>query len=143
MTKKTDLIASVKTIDPDHNTNNMKVIDLELWLELHEKTEDETEVKSMSNTMQKYRAKYEPSLSASGRKSLNTGDEIAHLLAGMEPKAVITAAELLLNLKTNELWDKYSSLNVGQQRMNAGNRIRGAVKRGEATVKDVEKAIKG
>ncbi len=142
MSKKTNLIASVKTIDPEHNTNGMKVIDLELWLELHKKTEDETEVKSMSNTMQKYRTKYEPSLSASGRKSLNTGDEIAHLLAGMEPKAVIAATELLLNLKTNELWDKYSSLNAGQQRMNAGNKIRGATKRGELTVAQVKKVLK-
>jgi hypothetical protein len=110
-----------------------------------EKTElkDEAEVKSMSATMLKYRKKYEPSLSASGRKSLNTGDEIAHLLAGLEPRLVIAAAERLLSLKTNELWDKYSGLNVGQQRMNAGNRIRGAVKRGDVTVKDVKKAIKG
>ena len=104
---------------------------------------DETEVESMSATMLKYRKKYEPSLSASGRKSLNSGDEIAHLLSGMEPRAVISAAERLLGLEVNTLWDKYASLNVGQQRMNAGNRIRGAVKRGEATVKDVKKAIKG
>ena len=110
-------------------------------LDMDEK--EEQEVKSMSSTMLKYRKQYEPSLSASGRKSLNSGDEIAHLLSGLEPRAVISAAERLLDLKTNELWDKYSSLNQGQQRMNAGNRIRGAVKRGEATVKDVKKAIKG
>jgi len=106
-------------------------------------TEEEAEVKSMSSTMLKYRTKYEPSLSASGRKSLNSGDEIAHLLSGLEPRAVISAAERLLGLEVNTLWDKYANLNLGQQRMNAGNRIRGAVKRGDATVKDVEKAIEG
>ena len=104
---------------------------------------DEPEVKSMSGTMLKYRKGYEPSLSASGRKSLNSGDEIAHLLSGLEPRAVISAAERLLHLEVNTLWDKYASLNLGQQRMNAGNRIRGAVKRGDATVKDVKAAIKG
>ena len=107
----------------------------------NEKTE-EKEVKNMSGTMQKYRAKYEPSISASGRKSLNTGDDVAHLLAGMEPKAVVAAAERLLGMKVNELWAKYEKLNIGQQRMNAGNRIRGAVKRGEATIAQVKKAIK-
>jgi len=104
---------------------------------------EEAEVKSMSSTMLKYRKAYEPSLSASGRKSLNSGDEIAHLLSGLEPRAVIAAAERLLGLKINELWAKYANLNLGQQRMNAGNRIRGAVKRGDATVKDVKKAIEG
>jgi len=143
MSNKTNLIASVTAIDPEHNTDGMKIVDLELWLALHEKTEDEPEVKSMSSTMLKYRKAYEPSLSASGRKSLNSGDEIAHLLSGLEPRAVISAAERLLDLKTDELWDKYANLNLGQQRMNAGNRIRGAVKRGDATVKDVKKAIKG
>ena len=148
MATKADLIAQTIVMgatDAEAKKLQSKTkIDIELWIQLHtEKTEDETEVKSMSSTMLKYRTKYEPSLSASGRKSLNSGDEIAHLLSGLEPRAVISAAERLLNLETDELWIKYQSLNLGQQRMNAGNRIRGAVKRGDATVKDVEKAIEG
>lgn len=107
------------------------------------KTEDETEVKSMSSTMLKYREKYEPSISSGDRKSLNNGDEIAHLLAGLEPKAVIAVAERVIKQSKDSLLTKYEHLNSGQQRMNAGNRIRGAVKRGDATIKDVKNAIKG
>jgi len=104
--------------------------------------DDEKEVKSMSGTLLKYRTKYEPSISAGDRKSLNNGDDVAHLLAGLEPKDVIATAERLLDMKAGELMTKYEHLNRGQQRMNAGNRIRGAVKRGEATIAQVKKAIK-
>lgn len=97
---------------------------------------------SMSATMQKYREKYEPSISLSGRKSLNNGDDLAHLLASLDPRDVVHLAEKVLGLKKNELWDKYANLNRGQQRMNAGNRIRGAVKRGEVTNAQVKKALK-
>ena len=105
-------------------------------------TKDEAEVKSMSATMLKYRTKYEPSLSAAGRKSLNNGDDIAHLLSSLDARDVVHLAEKALGLKANELWDKYAHLNRGQQRMNAGNRIRGAVKRGELTVAKVKKVLK-
>lgn len=105
-------------------------------------TKDEAEVKSMSATMLKYRTKYEPSLSAAGRKSLNNGDSIAHLLSSMDARDVVHLAEKVLGLEANELWNKYASLNRGQQRMNAGNRIRGAVKRGDVTEAQVKKVLK-
>ena len=119
-------------------------MDIELWIQLHADqpdTPDEAETKNMSKTMQKYREGYEPSISASGRKSLNTGDAIAHLLAGLEPLAVMQAAEVVLGLEDGELVTKYEKLNRGQQRMNAGNRIRSAAKRGDITVADLEKVV--
>jgi hypothetical protein len=114
-------------------------------LELHvnpAETPDEAEAKSMSKTLEKYRVAYEPSISASGRKSLNNGDDLAHFLSGMDPLNVITLAEVALGLEHGTLLDKYRHLNRGQQRMNAGNRIRAAIKRGDITYKDVEKAAK-
>lgn len=121
-----------------------KKMDVELWIQLHAdqpQTPDEAEAKSMSKTIAKYREMYEPSISASGRKSLNTGDAIAHLLAGLEPLAVMHAAERLLEMEADELVTKYEKLNRGQQRMNAGNRIRSAIKRGERTIEDLEGAV--
>ncbi|MCK5609672.1 hypothetical protein KAR91_47805 [Candidatus Pacearchaeota archaeon] len=103
--------------------------------------EDDEEGGKMSKTLSKYAEGYEPSLCASGRKSLNTGDKIAHLLAGLEPLAVIQAAESVLGLEDGELLERYEHLNNGQQRMNAGNLIRSAFKRGEVTVTAVKKAI--
>ena len=62
------------------------------------------------------------------------------MLAGAEPLAVIWAAERLLGLESGELATKYAHLNPGQKRMNAGNRIRAAIKRGDATIDDLKKA---
>jgi len=109
-----------------------KIVDVE---------ENEDGSGKMSKTLQKYSEGYEPSICASGRKSLNTGDKIARLLAGLEPLAVIQAAESVLGMKSGELSERYESLNPGQQRMNAGNLIRSAFKRGEISATAVKKAI--
>lgn len=104
--------------------------------------DDEDDTGKMANTLNKYREKYEATVSHSGRLSLNNGDEVADLLAGLEPVAVITTAERLLGLESGELVAKYDRLNNGQKRMNAGNRIRSAIKRGDYTVDDLKKATK-
>lgn len=95
----------------------------------------------MSTTLRKYRQRYQPAIAYSGRKSYTTGDEIAHELAGLSPMQVIRVAEKLLDMEQGELLIKYEKLNAGQKRMNAGNRIRAAIKRGDATVDDLKKAL--
>lgn len=104
---------------------------------------DEAETRNMSKILRKYAVGYEPSISVSGRKSLNTGDDVAHMLSGAEPFMVVKIAERALGLEAGELWAKYEHLNRGQQRMNAGNRLRAAIKRGDITIEDVKKAVKG
>ena len=104
-------------------------------------TEDKP-IRKMSTTLNRYRVNYQPSLAAGGRKSLNNGDDLASLLSGLEPKGVATLAEIVLGLAKGELVAKYEHLNPGQQRMNSGNRIRAAIKRGDITIKDVQKANK-
>ena len=91
----------------------------------------------MSETLLKYRANYVPTTSYSGRKSLNNGDLVAEFLAGMEPLEVLAAAEQILGFETGELVAKYQHLNVGQMRMNGGNRLRAAIKRGDITAADL------
>ena len=89
----------------------------------------------------KYKPGYVATTSASGNASLHNGDEVANTLAGTDADTVVAAAERLLGFAQGELASKYANLNVGQKRMNAGNRIRGAVKRGDVTPDEVAAAI--
>jgi hypothetical protein len=66
---------------------------------------------------------------ATGDKDI--GDEIAVALRECKDlNAVYKLAARLLKVKEGELKDKYGHLNTGQQRMNLGNRLRGAQKKG-------------
>lgn len=87
--------------------------------------------RDMSSTLLRYRQQYEPTMAYSGRASLNNGDPIAEHFAGMSPLEVMQEAERLLGLDNGELVARYENLNPGQQRMNAGNRVRAAIKRGD------------
>jgi len=89
--------------------------------------------RGMSETLLRYRQRYQPTVAYSGRASLNNGDVVAEFLAGREPHEVCAAVEQLLGLEDGELWARYQNLNPGQQRMNAGNRLRAALKRGDLT----------
>ena len=106
--------------------------------------EDDEEQTSgpVEKQMRKYRQGYEKGVSFSGNTSLNTGDELAHLLEGTTPEFVCHLAEHVCELDFGELVAKYEHLNPGQQRMNAGNRIRAAMARGDVTIEDIAKAAK-
>ncbi len=55
--------------------------------------------------------------------------------------AVMKADGILCGFPEGELVAKYAHQNKGQQRMNAGNRIRSAVKKETATVEQLAKAM--
>lgn len=93
--------------------------------------EIEVAVKSMAGTMARYKNSYEHTKSYSGKSSQTNGDEVAAMLEGHTPKEACEAAEILLGMETDTLYARYEHLNAGQIRMNAGNRIRAAVKNGE------------
>ena len=92
---------------------------------------DEEGVRTMATQLKRYAPGYEDCTSHSGRKSLCTGDDLSHLLSGMEPEEVCRLAEKVLGLDNGELVARYENLNPGQKRMNAGNRIRSAIKAGD------------
>lgn len=96
---------------------------------------------SMAQHLRKYRQRYQTVKSYSGSASANNGDPVAKLLQGMTPKQVMEAADELLGEAKGTHEARYSHLNLGQQRMNAGNRIRGAIKRGELVVDEESGAI--
>lgn len=64
--------------------------------------------------------------SASGNASLDNGDDVAKKLRGAELDDVYKAASKLLKEPVPALKAKYKHLNPGMQRMNLGNRMRGA-----------------
>lgn len=97
--------------------------------------------RDMSSTLNRYRETYTDTAAYSGRLSKHNGDGVAEVLAGATPEQVIAAAEQILGLGEGELETKYARLNPGQRRMNAGNRIRAAVKRGDCDVDQIRKAM--
>lgn len=102
---------------------------------------DEAEAsRKMSATLDRYKAGYKETVAYSGSKSQNNGDTVAQFLAGLAPEDVMRIAERLLEMEAGTLVAKYEGLNPGQKRMNSGNRIRAAVKRGDATIDDVKAA---
>lgn len=82
----------------------------------------------MAKQLEKYRANYVLGIAASGRKSLHNGDDVAQALESMDVDDLFA---LVNNLFDIDLRDRYNGLNLGQKRMNLGNRIRAAFKKEE------------
>lgn len=99
------------------------------------------EKRSMADTLKKHRGKYVHTDGYAGL-SINCGDNVADMLKMCEPGRVVRIAEKVLpNVKSGDLQKRYAKLNPGQQRMNSGNRIRAALKRGTITKTALKKAI--
>lgn len=91
----------------------------------------------MSEILRRYRVKYETCTTAGGRKSKRCGDELSVFLTGYDHMQVLYLAETVLDLE-GQLWEKYQGLNNGQIRMNASNRLRGALKREDVTLDEIK-----
>jgi hypothetical protein len=96
---------------------------------------------NMSNHIRPYRAKYETTRNATGRKTKICGDDLSQALRTLLPNQAVRLAAKLLD--RDDVLTKYESLNPGQQRMNSGNLLRNAIKRGDLELADVLNAIAG
>ena len=134
----TPIITEEKTLF-DEATEMEAELDLTDSLDLSD--EDGEDNKRMSKRLDRYRKDYHDSVSYSGKKSKVSGDEVSLALMGLTPEAVMKAAENILDLAEGELAVKYAHLNPGQRRMNAGNRIRAAVKREDITIDEVKAVL--
>lgn len=67
---------------------------------------------------------------AAGNISVDVNDALAQFLRGRSVQDVAKIAAVALGVEESALLAKYAHLNVGQQRMNIGNRLRAAVKDG-------------
>lgn len=65
--------------------------------------------------------------SAGGNTSLDCGDDVAKQLRGKELDDVYKIVAKVTNEPEKDLRKRYEHLNPGQQRMNLGNRYRGAL----------------
>lgn len=82
-------------------------------------------------------SKYVKGVSGSGKKTMRTNDLVAASLDGFTLDEVYAVAQELTETAAKELHARYDHLNVGMQRMNLGNRIRGAIaKQDKAREKD-------
>ena len=61
-----------------------------------------------------------------GRRTIDCADEVAQALRGADIDAVYAQAAETLEIAEADLRSQYGHLNIGMQRMNLGNRIRGA-----------------
>ena len=104
----------------------------------HDDSEDDSY--SMAHHLQQYREAYTTVTNASGKKSKICNDELSQMLASSTPDFVIAIAEHVLD--RDDIADKYAGLNEGQRRMNAGNLIRNAMKRGDIDISDVKDSAK-
>lgn len=88
---------------------------------------------NMSHTLSAARRRYVPNGNGA---SLDCDDTVAHLLRGHDAREACTIADLATGNPIGHHWAKYAhlktasgELNVGAIRMNAGNVIRGAMRR--------------
>lgn len=82
--------------------------------------------------------KYQRAKAASGAMSQHNGDVVAQTLAGLPLESVLAIAN---KMTSTDLTGKYAHLNVGQQRMNLGNRIRGAVAKINKSIEKAKDAL--
>lgn len=95
-----------------------------------EEAEADTRV-CLANQIKKYVPTYIPSATHSGTKSKICGDAVSKLLEGKSLADVFNICGAHLNMDLRTRW---LHLNVGQQRMCAGNMLRAAIKRGDVTL---------
>lgn len=134
-------VATANAAEADKNWEQPEDTGYETLYDAHLERAAHLDSRKQSRILKKYRAGYETTTAYSGKASLNNGDAVANALAGASPAQVMTAAEQLLEMKPGELHKKYGKLNPGQQRMNAGNRIRNGVKKEKFSAEQVVKAI--
>lgn len=102
---------------------------------------DGTPKLSQSEQLRKYKVGYETYQASNGNLSMDNGDEVALLLRGSSPETVMKAAEKLKGLEPGTLTTRYVDRNPGAKRMNAGNIVRGCVRR-DTTIAQVREALK-
>lgn len=79
----------------------------------------------MAQQLKAARVRYMKTKRPSGAASADNADAIARALRDYEPLEVCEIADKVFKLPIGSHESKYSRLNPGQKRMNAGNRIRG------------------
>jgi hypothetical protein len=87
--------------------------------------------------------KYVNGISGSGKRTKRADDPIAAALDGFTLDETYGVASRMTDVTIKDLQAKYGHLNVGMQRMNLGNRIRGAVNKLDAAHEQDNSVVAG
>jgi len=94
---------------------------------------DKLSASGMAAQLRAARAHYTKTKRPDGASSADCADAIAKALRDYEPLEVCEVCDRVFDLEVGTTAHKYFSLNPGQKRMNAGNRIRATWKKAWAT----------
>jgi hypothetical protein len=124
---------TLTSVEDDRVEMKLRKADVEIGLqdadfEPSDEDEDEDKVSKMAKQLAKYRETYVVGIAPSGRKSLHNGSVIALMLEGLTLEDVYTLTRGMLG---EDFSGRYARLNQGSQRMNLGNRLRAAHKKGD------------
>jgi hypothetical protein len=95
----------------------------------------------MSLTLLKYRGGYVKAVSYTSGPTLDNGDAVAQALRGHSPEQVCAIADAIFGEPIGTHFERWIHLNIGQRRMNAGNRLRAAAKKDESILESIQKLI--
>lgn len=87
--------------------------------------------------------KYVNGISGSGKKTKRSDHPVAAALDGFTLDETYSVAAEMTDTPAKDLRSRYSHLNVGMQRMNLGNRIRGAVAKLDKAHEEDSKVVAG
>lgn len=87
--------------------------------------------------------KYVNGVSGSGKRTKRADDPVAEALDGFTLDETYGVASRMTDITQKDLKEKYGHLNVGMQRMNLGNRIRGAVAKLDAAHEQDKAVVPG
>jgi ribosomal protein L24 len=108
--------------------------------------EELSEADKMTKTLAHYKKSYQKAMTSNGRKShKSAASVVGRFMEARDHAFVAQACAILLaeiqggegDSDTLKFYHQYAHLNNGQMRMNSGNRINAAVKRGDLTEDDV------
>ena len=105
--------------------------------------DDEEENNTMSQTLMRYRTNYVGAVSYTQGATLDNGDELAQTLRGLSPEQVCKIADGVFGEPAGTHFARWEHLNVGQRRMNAGNRLRAAAKKNAEVMVTVRGLVAG
>lgn len=103
--------------------------------------DEETTGGTMAKKLSHYARGYVKTTNISGQTTRICGDQLSQELLSMDLVATYNFAASILGQTENDLRARYGHLNIGQQRMNLGNRIRGALRRIEEAGEDVTRYL--
>ena len=104
-------------------------------LEEEEEEEEEENLNTMAKKLRAAREHYELSVSASGSKSYHNGDTVAAFFEAQPAEVAMELADEFTPLPDGDTHaNRYANLNIGSQRMNSGNKLRGAIRRGDIAI---------